>query len=168
MGSNQNNDAPSGQSISSFVSVVQAAEETQTASSVQPSPNEPTILFEGHDPMLPGCMAQYIDNRARTIDLSAVPEEAHNCGAADSDSVESAPEANDFRDVLVESVEDQNTDADDGVPFTDENALRGLASNANTPKPPADFVVPGPKPNSDEPALEDVDNPGDREKRILF
>jgi hypothetical protein len=161
MASNQNNNTPSGQSISSFVSAVQAAEETRNASSVQPSPNEPRILFEGHGPMLPGYMAQYIDNRARTIDLSAVAEEARDYGAAESDSVGSAPEANDFTDALVESMEDRNTNADDGAPFTDENAIRGLTSNANTPKPPADFVVPGPKPNSDEAAFEDDYNPGD-------
>jgi hypothetical protein len=56
--------------------------------------------------------------------------------------VESVPEASDFIDGLVESMEDWSTGVDNGAPFTDESAIRGLISNANIPKPPADSAVP--------------------------
>lgn len=160
MASHQNNPPPSGGSYASFASAQEQPETPGALGTDGVSPSLPRILFDRSAlPRLPSYLTHYINSTSATLNFQEVQEEEEECGRRDDDSVESAAEARDLTEALVQTFREREEDPDDAVAFTNENGLREVAG-ANLPTAPEDWSPPAVKADCGEPVFETVDNPG--------
>ncbi|KAG7336532.1 hypothetical protein IV203_025048 [Nitzschia inconspicua] len=155
MDNQQQHAPPSAGSLDTFVSAVQdAGGDTGTPNSI-PIPRN---LFNRF-PQLPRYLTA---NASIPLSLDHVAAEEEDAGAeGDDDSVESADEANELTESMIEANLERLEDLDDCVEFSEANAIKDLKDMASVPQPPSEYVPPAVKTEKGEPKFEELDNPGD-------
>ena len=104
MASHQNNPPPSAGSYASFASAQEHPETPGAPGTDGVSPSLPRILFDRSAlPRLPSYLTHYINSTSATLNFQEVQEEEEECGRRDDDSVESAAEARDLTEALVDA-----------------------------------------------------------------
>ncbi|KAG7357190.1 hypothetical protein IV203_001878 [Nitzschia inconspicua] len=146
---------PSAGSLDTFVLAVQdAGGGTGTPDSIA----IPRNLFN----KLPPLPRYLTADASMPLSLDHVAAEEEDAGAkVDDDSVESANEANELTESMIEANLERLEDLDDCVEFSEANSIKHLKDTASVPQPPSDYVPPAVKTEKGEPKWEELDSPGD-------
>jgi hypothetical protein len=156
---NQQQDAPpSAGSHDTFASAVEDQERDAGSPNSAVSTTNPRSLFD----QLPPLPRYLTANASIALSLDHVAAEEEDAGAGDDDdSVESADEANELTESMIEANLERLEDLDDCAEFSEANAIKDLKDIASVPKPPPEYIPPPVKTEKGEPKWEEVDNPGD-------
>ncbi|KAG7337431.1 hypothetical protein IV203_034509 [Nitzschia inconspicua] len=95
------------------------------------------------------------------MQASLLADEEGAGSEGDDDSNESADEANELTESMIEANLERLGDSDNCVEFSEANPIKDLKDTASVPQPPSDYVPPAVKTEKGEPKWEELNNPGD-------